>query len=46
MDGTAKGGVILGVQNEYHLPVKFLGVGEQITDFREFNPEEFVQELI
>lgn len=45
-EGTAKGGVILGVQNEYHLPVKFIGTGEGITDFQEFDPETFSQTLI
>lgn len=41
LDGTAKGGVILGIQNEYNLPVKYIGVGEKIEDFQEFVPEDF-----
>ncbi|HHY05378.1 MAG TPA: signal recognition particle-docking protein FtsY [Clostridia bacterium] len=46
MEGTAKGGVILGVQNEYQLPVKFIGVGEGIVDLKEFDPDVFSQGLI
>ena len=41
LDGTAKGGVIIGLSNEQNLPVKFVGVGEQIDDLQPFNPEEF-----
>lgn len=44
-DGTAKGGVILGIQNEYKLPVKFLGMGEKIDDLKEFIPEKFSEAL-
>ncbi len=46
MEGTAKGGVILGVQNEYQLPVKFIGVGEGIVYLKEFDPDVFSQGLI
>lgn len=45
-DGTAKGGVILGIQNEYKLPVKYLGVGEKIDNLTEFNPETFSTALL
>ncbi|HOB81230.1 MAG TPA: signal recognition particle-docking protein FtsY [Peptococcaceae bacterium] len=45
-DGTAKGGVILGIQNEYKLPVKYLGFGETIDSLREFIPEEFSASLL
>ena len=41
LDGTAKGGVIIGLSNEQSLPVKFVGVGEQIDDLQPFNPDEF-----
>lgn len=41
MDGTAKGGVILGIQNEYKLPVKFIGLGEKIDNLVEFDPKTF-----
>ncbi|MFA6661788.1 MAG: signal recognition particle-docking protein FtsY [Bacilli bacterium] len=46
MEGTAKGGVILGIQNEYKLPVKFIGVGEKIDSLKEFDAETFSQGLI
>lgn len=45
LDGTAKGGVILGIQNEYKFPVKFIGVGEKMEDLREFEPRTFAQAL-
>jgi len=41
LDGTAKGGVIIGLSNEQNLPVKFVGVGEQMDDLQPFNPAEF-----
>lgn len=41
LDGTAKGGVIIGLSNEQNLPVKFIGVGEQMDDLQPFNPTEF-----
>jgi len=40
-EGTAKGGVILGIQNEYKLPVKYLGMGEKMENLEEFAPETF-----
>ncbi len=45
LDGTAKGGVILGIQNEYKFPVKFIGVGEKMEDLREFDPHTFAKAL-
>jgi len=45
LDGTAKGGVVLAVGNELHIPVKFIGVGEQIDDLQPFNREAFVEAL-
>ena len=45
LDGTAKGGVILSICNEHHLPVRFIGVGEKVDDLREFNAEEFTEAL-
>lgn len=45
MDGTAKGGVILGIKNEYKLPVKYIGIGEQKEDLREFDPQQFAKAL-
>ena len=46
LDGTAKGGVVLGISNENKIPIKFIGVGEQIDDMEEFNAEEFVKAII
>ena len=45
LDGTAKGGVVLNIKNELGVPVKFVGVGEQIDDLRPFDPEEFAEGL-
>lgn len=46
LDGTAKGGVIIGIVSENKMPVKFIGVGEQIDDMEIFNSEDFVKALI
>jgi len=45
LDGTAKGGVIVGLADELHIPVRFIGVGEAVDDLREFRAEEFVDAL-
>lgn len=45
LDGTAKGGVVVGVSHRFHIPVKFIGVGEGIDDLKPFNKEEFVGKL-
>ncbi|MBQ9736269.1 MAG: signal recognition particle-docking protein FtsY [Clostridia bacterium] len=45
LDGTAKGGMILSVKRELGIPVKFIGVGEQIDDMKPFDPEEYVKAL-
>lgn len=45
LDGTAKGGVIIGISNELHVPVQFIGIGEQVEDLREFCAEDFVDAL-
>lgn len=45
MDGTAKGGVIVGLANEFRIPVHFVGVGEGIEDLREFEASEFIDAL-
>jgi len=42
LDGTAKGGIVLAIRNELHLPVKLIGLGEGLDDLKMFNPEEFV----
>ncbi|MGX6970418.1 signal recognition particle-docking protein FtsY [Vagococcus bubulae] len=45
LDGTAKGGIVLAIRNELHLPVKLVGLGEKITDLEAFNPNQFVYGL-
>ena len=45
LDGTAKGGIILSIKRELGIPVKFIGVGEQIDDMKPFNAEEFANAL-
>jgi len=45
LDGTAKGGVVLSIKAELGIPVKFIGVGEQIDDLQPFNPVEFADAL-
>lgn len=42
LDGTAKGGVVIGVSDQFKIPVKYIGVGEKIDDLQVFNKEEFV----
>ena len=46
LDGTAKGGAVIGIVNENKVPVKFIGVGEQVDDMEIFNSEDFVKALI
>ena len=46
LDGTAKGGVVLGIVSENNIPVKFIGVGEQIDDMQVFNSQEFLDAII
>jgi fused signal recognition particle receptor len=45
LDGTAKGGIVIAVSSELNIPVKLIGVGEQIDDLQRFNPTEFVEAL-
>ena len=44
--GTAKGGIVLAIKNDYDIPVKFIGVGEKIDDIEPFDPVEFVNAII
>ncbi|MEN9559106.1 MAG: hypothetical protein RLZZ502_317 [Pseudomonadota bacterium] len=46
LDGSAKGGVVVGISKEHPVPIKFIGVGEQIDDLRPFVAEEFVSALV
>ena len=45
LDGTAKGGIIVGITEELNIPIRYVGVGEGIDDLKEFNASEFVQAL-
>ena len=46
LDGTAKGGVVVGIVNENKIPVKFIGVGEQVEDMEIFNSDDFINAII
>jgi len=46
LDGTAKGGILVGIQKELGIPVKFIGIGQDLDDLEEFNPREFVDAII
>lgn len=46
LDGTAKGGIVFAIKNDYDIPVKFVGVGETADDIAEFDPSEFVDAII
>ncbi|MCJ8278315.1 MAG: signal recognition particle-docking protein FtsY, partial [Bdellovibrionales bacterium] len=46
MDGSAKGGVAVGIACEHKLPVKMIGVGEKIEDLRPFNSQDFVNSIL
>ncbi len=46
LDGTAKGGIVVSIQREFHIPVKFIGVGEGFDDLQPFVPAEFAQALL
>ena len=45
LDGTARGGVVIGIREELDIPIKYIGVGEQIDDLRPFDPVEFANAL-
>lgn len=45
LDGTAKGGVVIGISDQFKIPVKYIGVGEKVTDLQLFNRKEFVDSL-
>jgi fused signal recognition particle receptor len=46
LDGTAKGGVVIGISDQFKIPIRFLGVGEQAEDLREFNGKDFSDGLL
>ncbi|MEA2107071.1 MAG: signal recognition particle-docking protein FtsY [Bacteroidota bacterium] len=45
LDGTAKGGVVIGISDQFKIPVKYIGIGEKIEDLQVFNKKEFVDSL-
>lgn len=45
LDGTAKGGVVIGISDQFNIPVKYIGLGEGITDLQMFNKKDFVETL-
>ncbi len=45
LDGTAKGGVVIGISDQFNIPVKYIGLGEKISDLQVFNKREFVDSL-
>jgi fused signal recognition particle receptor len=45
LDGTAKGGVVIGISDEFKIPVKYIGVGEKMEDLQVFNKMAFVDSL-
>ena len=45
LDGTARGGVVLAIRENLDIPVKFIGVGEQVDDLQPFNADEFAEAL-
>lgn len=46
LDGTAKGGIVLAIQDDLGIPIRYVGVGERMDDLQEFKPEEFVEALV
>ena len=45
LDGTAKGGVVIGISDQFQIPVRYIGVGEGMDDLQQFNKREFVDSL-
>ena len=45
LDGTAKSGVVIGISDQFRIPVKYIGIGEGIDDLQIFRPEEFIRSL-
>jgi fused signal recognition particle receptor len=46
LDGTAKGGVVIGISDRFKIPVRYIGLGEKMTDLQVFNRETFVHGLL
>jgi len=45
LDGTAKGGIVINICNEFSIPIRFIGIGEKMEDLRDFNPRQFIEAL-
>ena len=45
LDGTAKGGVAIGISDQFKIPIKYIGVGEGIDDLQIFDPKEFIDSM-
>ena len=45
LDGTAKGGVVIGISDQFQIPVRYIGIGEGMNDLQEFNKERFIDSL-
>ena len=45
LDGTAKGGIVVGISHQFGIPIRYIGVGEKVDDLRPFSPSEFVQAI-
>lgn len=45
LDGTAKGGIVVNICREFNIPIRFIGIGEQVDDLRDFDPAEFAEAL-
>ncbi|HIJ91073.1 MAG: signal recognition particle-docking protein FtsY [Desulfobulbaceae bacterium] len=45
LDGTAKGGIVINICHEFNIPIRFIGIGEQMEDLRDFEPNDFVEAL-
>ncbi len=45
LDGTAKGGIVVGISQQLKIPINYIGIGEKVDDLRPFNPEDFVQAI-
>ena len=46
LDGTAKGGVVIGISDQFKIPVRYIGLGEKMEDLQAFHREEFVKSLL
>ena len=46
MDGSGKGGVVASIANELGIPTKFIGLGEEVEDFKSFNTDEYLDEIL